>query len=351
MRKLLVVSSVHPPDDPRIRHKLIRTLAAEWSIVYATRTPGPTDASGLTWSALRGPRIVRSVRASWLLVRGSFDLASVHDPELLPAALLAALLRRRIVYDVHEDLPAQLIRRPGLPRVVRRLLAGGASTMLRFAERMLPLTLAEPGYTGSFRKEHPVFPNLLEPFSWPERTGSGVGIVYLGDVTEARGAMDLVDAVARMPDPPRLHLIGRCREALRADLAARASSSGVDLRLHGYLDRVEAMDIVAGGRVGVSPLRDTPNYRHSLPTKILEYLALGVPVVASDLPGTRAVAADLPGVALVPPGDVGALAAAITEAAGRGDQAEAAAGNAADIRDQYRWPHADVVEFYGSSLD
>ena len=60
---VLVLSTVHWPDDTRIRERLIRTLAADFEVDYATRTPGPSDITGLQWLPLRGGRAVRWFRA------------------------------------------------------------------------------------------------------------------------------------------------------------------------------------------------------------------------------------------------------------------------------------------------
>ncbi|MGD2061408.1 MAG: glycosyltransferase, partial [Acidimicrobiia bacterium] len=111
----------------------------------------------------------------------------------------------------------------------------------------------------------------------------------------------------------------------------------------------EAMAVLARASVGLCPLRDLPNYRSSQPTKILEYLAMGLPVVASDLPGTRSLVAGLDAVFLTEPGDSDALAGAISRA--RDPEVLAAARAQADmIRDRYSWPASEVVGFYESLI-
>lgn len=106
-----------------------------------------------------------------------------------------------------------------------------------------------------------------------------------------------------------------------------------------------AMRRLATAAVAVSPLRDTPNYRNSLPTKVLEYLGMGVPVVATDLPGTAHVLRGRPGVWLVPPSDVTALRNAILDA--NNEAARDTARAAVEIiRSEYEWPTERVRRFY-----
>ena len=348
--RLLVATSVHQPDDPRIRERLIRTLAGDFDITYAAPDPGPSDRLGIEVTSLAGSRTRRRRGVRRTLLSSEFDVAVVHDPELLPAAIAAHRKGRRVVFDMHEDLPAQLLTRSTLPQVLRKPASAAARRYLRRAERMLPFTLAEPGYARLLARDHPVFPNYprYETFPTPSADPDGP-IVYLGDITEIRGALTLVEAMGVASAARRLVMVGRCSPALRRRIEEFALSIDVDVELTGWLPHRNALGVVGRSAVGVSPLHDVPNYRHSLPTKTLEYLAMGVPTVATDLPGTRDVIGDRPGVELVPPGDAAALAAGI-ERALDAHVGRAAAGSAQSVRDMYAWPETAVRGFYLSLL-
>ncbi len=348
--RLLVVTTVHPADDPRIREKHIRSLTDTFAVTYATKAPPPSDDRGLEWHALSGGRVVRWFSALRLMLTTRANIVAIHDPELIPVGVLVRLLRAKpVVLDVHENVPAQVRTKPSVPRALRRPVAAVARFWLSAAERTLGLTLAEDGYRPLFRWAHPVFPNfpdatlLGEPF-----VGEREGIAYVGDVTEQRGAVTLLDAAAAAGVGP-VRYVGRCNPGLRRKLLERASERGVEIELLGWRPQAEAMAIAGRARVGVSPLHDTPNYRDSLPTKTLEYLAVGTPVIASDLPGTSRVIGSLPGVRLVPAGDEDALSEAL--AAIDAELLEAALRGVTDVRTRYRWPSDDVRSFYESLLD
>jgi glycosyltransferase involved in cell wall biosynthesis len=121
------------------------------------------------------------------------------------------------------------------------------------------------------------------------------------------------------------------------------------LTLSGHLANPVALERVSVASVGLSPLHDEANYRDSLPTKTLEYLAMGVPVVATDLPGTRAVLGGLDGVWLVPPDDIEAMASAIASAV-TPEAKRAAVSQASLVRERFRWPEEDVRSFYDQLL-
>ena len=320
-------------------------------MVYAGRGRGPVDQTGLRWIELRGGRVRRGLAASWKLLRGNYDVGSLHDPEMLPAAIVATFLGRRVVFDVHENVPDQIRTKGWLPMLFRKPVALLVAGLLRIAERRMAITLAEEGYRSLFEHEHPVFPNYLVGQPPPPRPADPeVGVVYLGDVTEARGLALAVEATAAA-GANRMTVMGRCSPDFRTELERTARRHNLDLIFHGYVTQDDALTIAAAGVLGLSPLLDLPNYRKSLPTKVLEYLAVGIPTVASDLPGTRAVVGDLPGVVLVPPGEVAAWQVAIKEAVADAELRRVAANGAAAVRDAYVWPEQAVRDFYRSQLD
>jgi glycosyltransferase involved in cell wall biosynthesis len=339
---VLVLTTVHHPDDPRIREKLIRTLGGHCKVLFAARQPGPHDRSGLEWLPLRGGRLARNLSAWRIALSRRYDLLSLHDPETLPLGLMVSLVRgKRVVFDVHENIPEQIKMRTWVAPVLRPWLAKVASLLLRWIERRGEVTLAEPGYQTLFRAFHPVFPNYL-PSDLPEVLEARSGYaVYVGDVTPERGLTTAVVAAAAAGCP--LRVVGRVDPAFQTELESTAARAGGEVSFIGRLPHPEAMDVARQAVVGLSPLRDLPNYRHSLPTKILEYLALGVPVVATDLPGTRAALSGLEAVELVPPDQVDEMAAAI----GRSRlQMASAVAQAGSVRSRFSWPAADLLDFY-----
>lgn len=77
-------------------------------------------------------------------------------------------------------------------------------------------------------------------------------------------------------------MIGAADPDIRGALT-EADRDGV-LRWHGYLPNDRALGLLSGSLAGLSLLRDQPNYRHSRPTKAVEYMAHGVPVVTTPTP-------------------------------------------------------------------
>jgi len=342
---VLVLSTVHRPDDTRIRERLIRTLARDFEVEYATREPGPSDTSGLRWAPLRGGRAARWFRGLGLVIRRDWDILVLHDPETIPIGLLARTLKRRpVAFDVHEDIPATALTRPWVPGPVRKPLAMVSRWALGLAERFLTITLAEAAYSHLFSRDHVVFPNYPDTSGYPEPVRQPrQEAIHVGDVTVVRG-LDVAIAGCALAGLP-LRLVGPVSADTRAELSNLARTKGGEVVFDGPRPNPEAMTIAAGAAVAIVPWKNLPNYRDSVPTKLFEYLALGVPVVASDLPGIRGAGVEKHAVVLVEPQNPEALADGIVEALD-GELRGMAAADVGRVRDGYRWPDREVSAFY-----
>jgi len=90
-------------------------------------------------------------------------------------------------------------------------------------------------------------------------------------------------------------LIGDAFErADREALVKRAERLGVSqyLEITGFLPRLEALQRMRDVHIALSPIYPTPVLIPASPTKLVEYLALGLPVVANEHPEQRAILRD-----------------------------------------------------------
>lgn len=288
--RVLVMTVVHHPEDARILHRQIAALtAAGHQVVYAAPfaargvTPRPgLEAVDLPRSAGRSRAgAVRAARTEYKRLRDDVDITVLHDPELL-LAVAGNHGKRPVVWDVHEDTAAALSLKAWMPRSLRRPLAAAVHAAEAGAERSLHLLLAEHGYLDRFRRLHPVVPNqTLVPAEVPPPGPDRV--VYLGAITLARGAAEMV-ALARLlaPEGVRVELIGGADAASAPLLEAAVNDGALDWA--GFTPNDVALARLPGALAGLSLLRDEPNYRHSMPTKVIEYMAHGLPVVTTPNP-------------------------------------------------------------------
>lgn len=122
-------------------------------------------------------------------------------------------------------------------------------------------------------------------------------IGYLGVMGSQDGVEFLIDATAelvrQLPDVDiRLELVGDGEARIKLEARAAAAGVGHRTRFHGYLRAEEFVPLLASAHVCVSPDPPTPFNDVSTMTKVVEYLAIGRPVVAYDLTETRQLIGD-----------------------------------------------------------
>ena len=239
-----------------------------------TPVPIPRASGRRRLSALRAARSALAEQAP------GADLLLVHDPELL-LVLPAKRKRPPTVWDVHEDTAAALTTKAWLPTWIRPVAAAGVISAEHLAERRLHLILAEHGYNDRFAGTHPVVPNATyvpdtaAPPSGPRR------VVYVGWLSPDRGSAEMTELGRLLaPHGIAVELIGQADAAARAHIEA----GGDAVRWHGFVPNADALRLVEGAVAGLSLLQDEENFRHSMPTKVAEYMGRGVPVVTTPLP-------------------------------------------------------------------
>ena len=322
--RVLVATIVHRPDDARILHRQIATLRAEgFTVTYAApwSVMGVEPPEGL---AVRDvPRATGRDRLAAMLAARDLlrheatdhDLVLVHDPDLLLAVRLAGVRRLPpVVWDVHEDTAVALGDRAWVPGPLRGMLALLVRRHERWAERSMRLLLAEEGYRVRFARPHPVVRN--HPWAAQRPDPDDIAspddpprVVYVGRLSAGRGLRTMIGLGRALRGRVTVELAGEVDADMRDELEAAVADGSVTWR--GFVPNDRIGQVLAGASVGLSLLGDDPNYRSSMPSKVIEYLAHGVPVVATPLPTVAALLEDEGGGLLVPFDDIDATRAAI----------------------------------------
>ncbi len=138
-------------------------------------------------------------------------------------------------------------------------------------------------------------------------------ILFVGRLVERKGVRILIDAVARLQDRGvRLTIVGDGPERSALEAAAGASGAAGAIEFKGFVSAANLHDYLAATDTLVLPaLRDAKGDVEGLGVVLLEALALGKPVIASDSGGIRDIVQHEKTGLLVPPGDAEALARAI----------------------------------------
>jgi len=372
--RILMASSVHRWNDGRIYYKEARSLAKFADVrLIAVRSPEASEvpdgriavdllpAKGLRLGDRKSLilRLKRIGMVTKTVLHHRYDVFHFHDPELIPVGWLAKLRGKKVIYDMHEDAFHVLTRREWIPKPLA-LIVGIIIRGLEFLNLLIydRFILAEKAYAKVFTAKKcftvlnfPIIEETFEPVR--RRRNESLRMVYVGSITNMRGAEDILRSIRDLRVSGRnitLDLYGNvAEENLQAMIMAGIEEGW--LKYHGWIPGDTILRAIRRCHVGLSPLRDHPGYRYIWPTKVLEYVAAGLAIVASSLPGTTRLLKDLGCAVFYPPGDVEALKKAILSLYQEDIRVSLAENGAPKLR-QYSWAsqEAALVSMYHDVL-
>jgi len=293
--KVCHLTSAHPRYDTRIFIKECSSLATnghEVSLIVADDL-GDELKGGvkiLDVGKNNSGRLSRFTKTTRNVYRKAIgidaDVYHFHDPELMFFAYLLKLKGKKVIYDVHEDLPRQLLSKPYLGKVSKKILSFLIEKIENFfASRFTVIITATPFIRDRFLKlnNHTIdinnFPLLGELF---DSSSAGVKknqVCYVGGISEIRGIESLINACDKINGT--LVLAGKFQnESLEQRVKSLEGWKNVDYR--GFINRDEAKLVLSESKAGIVTFLAEPNHINSQPNKMFEYMSAQLPVICSD---------------------------------------------------------------------
>jgi glycosyltransferase involved in cell wall biosynthesis len=282
--------------------------------------PGSAHVDGRAMSfAIRVHRWLRTLdfyrRAIRVVRRTQPALIHCNDYNTMWVGVAARLTTRAtVVYDAHE-LWADRNQRPE----PRWWLLACEALFVRVAHQTLA---ASPGYSEVMSRRYRTRPprvirNIPESDHLPESPAPNGDptAVYVGALTTGRGLEISIRALAHVSQV-RLRLVGPGQAHYRAELADLARTEGVVDRVEftGAVSPEQVLTEIGGASVGLALIQPVClSYRMSLPNKLFEYVAAGLPVLGSDLPAIGGLITDYGIGLLAKPADPADVAAKLGE--------------------------------------
>ena len=304
--------------------------------------------------------------AAALMFRYRYRTVQVHNlPDFLVfAALPAKLMGAAVVLDLHDLMPELFAGRfdTDLRDKKVRLIGAQERWSARFADFVITVThdwrqtLIDRGVPA---EKVGVVMNLADGRLFRRRPAiphSGIRLVYHGTFTHRYGVDVAIAAIAlARHDVPDIHLsllgAGETRDELM-DLRSHLGLEACVEVSEGMLDAALLPERIASADIGVVPNRSNVFTDGILPTKLLEYVAMGVPVIVSETPGISAYF-DPSMVRFVAPGDPRSLADAIIELAGDRDRRAALVAAADVFGKRFTWEEhsLEYIDMIGRLID
>ncbi len=292
---VVMLTTVHRATDGRIFHREAKTLAdAGLRVCIVGPNPSREDTGRVTFELLKTPETrAERLKMGWELLKRSLRLKAklyiFHDPELFGVGLLLAMLGRKVIYDCHENLPMQILQKEWVPKLFRRLLVpaiwlaewGGARLLagVIVARNMPRFPRGKTVLVRNYPRQEAVR-TLAQGIPVHQRRSI---VIYTGGLCRVRGIGELVEAFRGIElRDAELWLVGEFYdEPFRKEILAALP---VNVKWLGWKAYTEVLELYQYAKLGALLLHPTPSHRHSLPVKLFEYLAAGLPVIATNLP-------------------------------------------------------------------
>lgn len=370
-RRVVHVSSVHAWNDTRIFIKMCRSLAASgWEthfVVPVLDAHEPFTVDGVTVHPVapgrgrvrRMTRVARDVFARAAALDG--DVYHFHDSEGLPhAAGWQKRLKRPFVYDAHEELRKQVLDKPWIPWLLRRpaaLVSGICED--HWAARMSGIVAAHAAIGEQFAGHGHMavvnnYPLLRELEPSPGRRLPEPGcFAYVGFLSQIRDPREMTGALRLLGGAARLRFAGRFMPESFAG-ACRMLPGWEYVDECGQLERAGVATLLAHSLAGLALFHPLANHVRARPNKIFEYMAAGLPVIASNFPDWRDIV-EANGCGLqVDPRDPEAIAKAMRWILDHPDKAgEMGRKGRAVVEERYNWEREfpKLLDLYQSILE
>jgi glycosyltransferase involved in cell wall biosynthesis len=319
-RRVAIVVHAVFPGDPRVRRQSDALLDAGYEVdILALRQPGeapeerengarivrlPVNRAFVGFAGHLAEYVAFTAIASWRLAREHrrrrYDLVQVATvPDFLGfAALPEKLGGVPLLLDLHEDMPeffrdrfTHPLLRPLRPVVgaISRASAAVADEVITVHEPLRQLSIARgvpPDKIGVVMNS--ADGRLFDPERHPRRPFMADGalrLVHHSNLQRLYGLDVAIDGLAQIrPDLPwRLDVYGDGPWRREIEAAIERAGTGDRVTLHGVVPIDDLPALLAAADIGLVPSLHEPYLEYSLSTKLLEYAAMGVPTIATDL--------------------------------------------------------------------
>ena len=283
--KVCHFTSVHTPLDVRIYLKECSSLNEAGYEVYLVAQGENKIKNGIKIIGCGMPksRMERMLFFSHKVYKKAkkldCDIYHFHDPELLPYALKLKRKGKKVIFDSHEDVPSQILDKPWIPWVFRKMISNSYRLYETYVVKQIDAVVTATSHIAKqFKKRarkiviinnYPKLEDIIfhdTPFEQREAI-----ICYAGGLSEIRGEHVMIDVMKDVD--AELVLAGEHEKIKQGNVTYLGS-----------IERESINELYGKAVAGLILLLPTASYIYSLPIKMFEYMASGIPFVASDFP-------------------------------------------------------------------
>lgn len=288
---------MHFALDTRIFYRMCTSLAAIYNVTLIAVHPQKEVKNGVQIIPFKRfhNRKLRLLFGWFLMffkaIKVNAKVYHLHDPELIPCGLLLKLFGKKIIWDVHENIAEDIFDKPWLKNQKR------AYSTFHFFEKLackfFYILLAENSYEKRYKtltNQYSIVLNYCDvdffsPYQVDRKQNNN--LFYIGIVLENRGILQIAEAVWLLKQQSKIfhfHCVGELYSDLDLKLQQLPYYSEIRSQLNFYgrksLEEGYALSKEMG--IGLCIIWPMSNSKESYPTKLFEYMAVGLPIITSN---------------------------------------------------------------------
>jgi glycosyltransferase involved in cell wall biosynthesis len=291
---IVMLANGHPPFDTRIFLKEAISLSRagfDVSIIVPNKSDDERDGIKIIAVPLVTKGWHKLIVTPWRIFikscKHSKDaIFHIHDSDILIVGVLLRIMGRRVIYDAHEDTPLQISYQHWLPTAVKIPYRWFYYILEKICGIIFNrIIVAEPVIAKYFPAQKTVlirnFP-IVDAFkhesvkSYNERA---TRLVSVGTLTKVRGLYEMLEGAQKAKEKIDFEFVlgGKFAPAV-LEQKTKASYTFTFLS---WISHRELVDLLFDSRIGIIIPHPIERYKTNYPVKLFEFMAAGIPVIAS----------------------------------------------------------------------
>jgi len=375
--KVCMLTTVHQPYDTRVFHKEAKSLAKVHNVVLIAPDEGGADkeVDGVRIITVKKPgsKVLHPI-TMWRVFKAGFkqdcDVYHCHEPgSLFVCAILKVLRGKKLIYDAHEHYPSLIAEDSLFPDFTRPLVRVFADVEERVLARFADVVITvDENLASKYKKHHKdvvIISNYPKLSLFSENKISddlkneferNMVLLYVGGLTKDRGTLESIQAlqkiVKKVPNA-KLVFLGEFKGGAeyKEEVISYVEKKNFDryVEFSGYVPHEDVVEYMNMAKVGTLFLQPIPRYINAVSIKLFEYMACGLPVVASNFPAISRVVKEADCGILVDPTDVDEIADAMVYMLEYPEEAKRMGENGRRaVEEKYNWERMEerLLELY-----
>lgn len=299
--KIVHLTSVHKMLDPRIFLKECLTLKKNgYNVTIVAPYDRDVCIEGVNIKAVKRPqnrfmRLTKTICDVYKIARHEqADLYHFHDPELMIVGLLLKCEGKKIIYDIHEDVPNLILEKEWIgPFFFRKIISIVMAAFEKISSHLFnAIVTVTPEIADRFSSEKTIILRNYVSLSYIEKINSHPirknkpVVIFHGTISRTRGIKEMIQSVGQLKGRVELWLFGNWNN----DVLKNECASVEGWQYTRYFGKKNITDIYSYLKladIGLHILYNLPHYKGGSATKAFEYMACSIPFITTDNPRNR----------------------------------------------------------------